>query len=167
MKLTAAELAYVRSQGLYITAKCHGCGKLLNQTFRYTIMNKPEVHCSAQCRDFAFFGGEREARKHVDSGKCGYCGASLQGKRRGTRYCDHLCQMRAHRTSKGATTGKPQITVTPAQLNQQLAEAKTGGQGNPYCQRLPTRDFGSKREIGGTSGSLAELWRVRLWLRDN
>ena len=43
MKLTAAELAYVGSQGLYITEKCDGCGKLLNQAFRYTIAGKPEA----------------------------------------------------------------------------------------------------------------------------
>ena len=36
MKLTAAELASVRAHGLCITEKCDGCGKLLNQTFRYT-----------------------------------------------------------------------------------------------------------------------------------
>ena len=32
MKLTAAELASVRAQGLYITEKCDGWGKLLSQT---------------------------------------------------------------------------------------------------------------------------------------
>jgi hypothetical protein len=127
MKLTSAELAYVRSQGLYITDKCDGCGKVLNQTVRWTITGKPEVYCSAKCRDLVFFEERREARKRVNSGKCGYCGASLQGKRRGAFYCDHLCQIRAHRRSNGAMTGKPQITVTPTQQNQQLTEAKIGG----------------------------------------
>jgi len=49
MMLTATELAHVRSQGLsiYITEKCDACGKLLNQTIRYTIADKPEVYCSA------------------------------------------------------------------------------------------------------------------------
>jgi hypothetical protein len=28
MKITAAEVAYVRSQGLYVTEKCVGCGKI-------------------------------------------------------------------------------------------------------------------------------------------
>jgi len=37
MKLTATELAYVRSRGLYVTGQCDGCGKLLNQTFRHMI----------------------------------------------------------------------------------------------------------------------------------
>ena len=40
MKLTAAELTYVRSQGLYITERCDACGKLLNRSFRYTITGK-------------------------------------------------------------------------------------------------------------------------------
>jgi hypothetical protein len=43
MKLSAAELASVRAQGLYITEKCDGRGKLLNQAFRYTIARKPEA----------------------------------------------------------------------------------------------------------------------------
>ncbi len=43
MKLTPAELAYVRSLGLYITEKCNRCGKLLNQNVRYTITGKPKV----------------------------------------------------------------------------------------------------------------------------
>ncbi len=45
MKLPAAELAYVRSQGLYVTEKCDGCSKLLNQSVRYTIKDRPEVYC--------------------------------------------------------------------------------------------------------------------------
>jgi len=40
MKLTTPEFAYVRSQGLYITEKCNGCGTLLNQTVRFTINGK-------------------------------------------------------------------------------------------------------------------------------
>ena len=83
MKLTAAEFALVRSQGLYITGKCDACGKLLNQTFRYTITGKPEVYCSAGCRDFVFFGDTREAKKRSMPGKCLHCGAPLEGKRRG------------------------------------------------------------------------------------
>ena len=83
MKLTASELFYVRSQGLYVTEKCDACGKLLNQTFRYTIAGEPEVYCSAGCRDLAFFGDTREAKKRSTPGKCVYCGATFEGKRRG------------------------------------------------------------------------------------
>ena len=63
MRLSPAELAFVRSQSLYITEKCDACGKLLNQTFSYTITEKPEVYCSAGCRDLVFFGNPREAQK--------------------------------------------------------------------------------------------------------
>ena len=49
MKLTAAELAIVRGMGLYVTEKCDGCGKLLNQNFRYAIAGQPEAYCPAAC----------------------------------------------------------------------------------------------------------------------
>jgi len=103
MKLTAAELACVRSQGLYITDKCDGCGKVLNQTVRWTIAGKREVYCSAACRDLAFFGDPREAKKHTTPGKCVYCGGTLEGKRRGALYCDESCKKRAAR--KGSIGG--------------------------------------------------------------
>jgi hypothetical protein len=83
MEISAHELAYVRVQGLYITEKCDGCGKLLNQTFRYTIAGKMKVYCSAGCRDPAFFGDTREAKKRSTPGNCVYCGITLEGKRRG------------------------------------------------------------------------------------
>ena len=87
MKLTAAEVAHVRNKGLCITEKCDARGKLLNQTFLYTIAGNPEVDCSPACRDLVFFGNRREAIKHSTPGKCVYCGASLEGMRRGALYC--------------------------------------------------------------------------------
>jgi hypothetical protein len=102
MKLAAAEIAYVRSQGLYITEKCDRCGKLLNQTFRYTIAGKPEAYCSAACRDLAFFGDHREARKHSTPGKCVYCGATLEGKRRGALYREAKARYMGDETVEGA-----------------------------------------------------------------
>ncbi len=53
MKATAVEPAYVRARGFYVTEKRDGCGKLLIQTVRYTIRGRPEVYCSAACRDSA------------------------------------------------------------------------------------------------------------------
>src|SRR6266849_5555466 len=97
MKLTAAELAYVRSQGLYLTEKCDRCGKLLNQAVRYTIDGTPEVYCSAECRDIVFFRDRLEAKKHSSPGRCVYCGAKLEGKRRGALYCDENCKKRVRR----------------------------------------------------------------------
>jgi endogenous inhibitor of DNA gyrase (YacG/DUF329 family) len=103
MKLTAAELAYVRSQGLYITEKCDGCGKLLNQTVRYTITGRPEVFCSAECRDKVFFADSAEAKKRPSSRVCLVCGISLQDMNRGTLYCSNRCRMRDTRKQNAAT----------------------------------------------------------------
>jgi hypothetical protein len=100
MELSTPELAHVRAQGLHITEKCNGCGKLLNQTIRYTIAGKPEVFCSAICRDLAFFRDHREAKKHSTPGKCVYRGAILERKRRGTLYCDETCKKRAARAKE-------------------------------------------------------------------
>lgn len=98
MKLTAADLTFVRSQSLYITGKCDLCGSLLNQTLRHTIAGKPEAYCSAACRDLVFFGDRREARKHSTPGMCVYCGTILERKRRGTLYCNEVCRKRVART---------------------------------------------------------------------
>ena len=100
MKLTAAELAYVGSQGLYITEKCDGCGKLLNQTVRHTITGKPGVYCSAECRDFAFFGYHRGARKRsTPLATCQQCGHPLRDKRDGAGFCSIACKSRFYRTA--------------------------------------------------------------------
>jgi hypothetical protein len=129
MKLTATEFALVCSQGLYITEKCDACGKLLNQTFRHTIAGKPEVYCSAGCRDFAFFGDTREAKKRSTPGKCVYCRAALEGKRRGALYCDEKCKKRVTRSGRAQSAAEPQITGTPTQSNQRVANPKTVEQG--------------------------------------
>src|ERR1022692_2919377 len=99
MKLTALELAYVRARGLYITEKCDACGKLLNQTVRYAITGKPEIYCSAVCRDLVFFGDQHEVIKRATPGKCAYCGATLEkeAKRRDALYCGGKCKKRAAR----------------------------------------------------------------------
>ncbi len=66
----AAEVTYLRPQGLNITEKCDGCGKLLNQPFRYTIKGRPEANGSAGCWDLVFFADQHEARKHSSPGRC-------------------------------------------------------------------------------------------------
>ena len=159
MKLTAAELAYVRSQGPRVTEKCDGCGKLLNQTVRYTIAGKPEVYCSPICRDNAFFGDRREAKKRATPGRCTYCGATLKGKRRGARYCDEICKKRAARAERGRSTARPQITGTPTQLNQQVASPENGGQGDCITGRAqPLRT--APGEICTKSGLPVEVGRA-------
>jgi len=150
MKLTAAELALVRAQGLYITEKCDACGKLLNQTFRYTIAGKPQVYCSAVCRDLTFFGDPQEAKKHSTPGKCLYCGGTLEGKRRGALYCDEKCKKRAARTGRAQSTAEPQITGTLPQLNQRVANPKTVEQGN----RITGAPQRSRSARGGVADKL-------------
>jgi hypothetical protein len=130
MKLTPAELAYVRAQGLHITDRCNGCGRLLNQTVQYTITGRREVYCSALCRDTAFFGDRHEAKKRATPGKCVYCGATLEKKkRRGALYCGEKCKKRAARSGRAHSTAEPQITGTPTQSNQRVASPKIGGLG--------------------------------------
>lgn len=109
MKLTPSELMQVRSQGVYVTEKCDGCGKVLNQTFRYAIAGKPEVYCSAVCRDSVFFGSVEKAVKHSRPGRCVACGASLADKRRGALYCDDGCRKRHARLNNAASRNNPDI----------------------------------------------------------
>ena len=130
MKLTATELAYIRSEGLYITEKCAACGKLLNQTLRYTIAGKSEVYCSALCRDGVFFGDLHQAKKHSTAGRCAFCSAGLEHKNRGALYCGDACRMRYSRVRERKGTWRITETRTPAQSNQRVTEAKTAGQGN-------------------------------------
>ena len=117
MKLTPAELAYVRSKGLYITQKCDGCGKLLNQTFRYTVTGKPEVYCSAACRDFVFFGDRHEARKRSTPKACAFCGGHLEKRKADALYCSDKCRKRFSRTGNVMGTAEDSKSRTAAQSN--------------------------------------------------
>jgi ferredoxin len=130
MKLTASELAYVRAQGLYITEKCDGCGKLLNQTFRYTIKDRVGTFCSAACRDSAFFGARGEAEKYTRPGRCAYCGGCLKAKKRGSIFCDDTCRKAHSRKIPRITAAKVEKSRTPTQSNQAVRDAKTVEQGD-------------------------------------
>ena len=159
MELSASELAFVRSQHLHITQKCDVCGKLLNQTLRYTILGKPEVYCSAGCRDLTFFGDTREAIKHSTPGKCVYCRAPLEDKKRGALYCDEICKKRAARSGRSRSTLEAQITGTLRQLNQRIVDAETVEQGDRIAPLLR----GSKialRNPESASGQILSLKRV-------
>ena len=112
MKLTPVELAYVRSLGLYITEKCDECGRLLNQTVRYTITDRPEVFCSAECRDKVFFADLAEAKKRPDSRVCAFCGTSLQDKNHGAPYCSERCRKRNTRKQNAGTSKNPDNDLT-------------------------------------------------------
>jgi hypothetical protein len=130
MKLTSLELAYVRAQGLHVTEKCDGCGKLLNQTVQYTITGRREVYCSAACRDTAFFSDLQEVNKRATPGKCAQCGGSLKGKKRGSIFCDDACRKAQSRKIQRITTPKVEKSRTPTQLNQGVGNPKTADQGN-------------------------------------
>jgi endogenous inhibitor of DNA gyrase (YacG/DUF329 family) len=144
MRLSAAELAYVRSQGLYITEKCDGCPKVLNQTVRYTITGRPEVFCSAECRDKVFFADLAEAKERPGSRVCASCGTSLQNKNHGALYCSNRCRMRDTRKQNAAT---------PKNAHNDLAKSITSepqkGRSIPSpVQTESNAANGAKREIG-------------------
>jgi len=163
MRLTPAELAYVHLQGLYLTQKCDGCRKLLNQTVQYTIAGRREVYCSAVCRDLVFFSDRHEVMKRATPGKCAYCGGSLKGKKRGALYCDDTCRMRHCRAQERTETQRVEKSRTPTQSNQGVVGANNADEGNritstPQCSRNARGGVGAKLgssvEVGqATSGS--------------
>ena len=51
-------------------------------------------------------------------------------ERRGTLYCDETCKKRAARAGSSQLTAEPKITGITPQLNQRVANPKTGGQWN-------------------------------------
>ncbi len=124
MKLNSEEMVYVRSLGFYVTEKCDGCSKLLNQSVRYTIAGKAEVFCSAKCRDGAFFEDQLERKKRSNPGRCANCGGPLQGKKRGSIYCSESCRKRHSRRNGANPAGRVKKTRTPNLSNQQLADPK-------------------------------------------
>jgi hypothetical protein len=159
MELSTPELAYVRSQGLRVTEKCDGCGKLLNQTIRFTITGKPEAYCSPICRDNAFFGDRHEAKKRATPGRCTYCGGSLKGKKRGSIFCDDACRKASSRKIRRITTAEVEKSRTPTQSNQAVADAKSVEQGDCITGRgQPLRT--APGEICAKSGLPVEAGRA-------
>ncbi len=124
MTLTPEEQTYVRSQGLYLTAKCDACEAILNQSVRYTIAGKPEVYCSVNCRDRVFFEDQLERKKRSTPGRCVNCKGPLQGKKRGSIYCSESCRKRHSRRNGTNSARQVKKSRTPSQLNQQLADTK-------------------------------------------
>jgi endogenous inhibitor of DNA gyrase (YacG/DUF329 family) len=146
VKLTATELAYVRSQGLYITEKCDGCGKLLNQTVPYMIAGRPEVFCSAECRDKVFFADPAEAKKRLGSRVCASCGTSLQDKNHGALYCSNRCRMRGTRKQNAGTSKNPHSDLAKSTTS----EPQKGLSIPTPVQTESSAVIGAKREIGCT-----------------
>jgi predicted nucleic acid-binding Zn ribbon protein len=93
MKFTDAELAYARSKGLYVTEKCDACGKVLNQSYRYTAPVRPETWCSAACRDNAM--GWSEAKHAAKARRCVVCKAEIPAiRRQDSTTCSTACKNR-------------------------------------------------------------------------
>jgi hypothetical protein len=89
MKLTARQ-AYelLEKHGCYITEICNRCGKGIGPV-RFTRKDDPGVWCSRECRD---------GKKARASGNCRRCGATLEDKRRGAKWCDENCRKGVPRT---------------------------------------------------------------------
>jgi endogenous inhibitor of DNA gyrase (YacG/DUF329 family) len=103
-QLSETDLAYIKSLRLYITEKCDGCGKLLNQTFRYAIAGRPEVYCSQPCRDRVQFGDRHWSRrtKPQEAVQCAYCGSPIVGKRADSGFCSSRCKQAKWRIAEKA-----------------------------------------------------------------
>lgn len=90
MRLTNAEVEYIKKRwGLFVKERCDQCMKPLNQAHRYTNTGKPQVYCSQECRD-----GVR-----ITEGTCAYCQGQLEGKRRGSLFCNDRCRKRFARAN--------------------------------------------------------------------
>lgn len=146
MKLNTDELAYVHSYGLHITEKCDGCGKLLNRTVRCTIIGRPEVFCSAECRDEVFFADLAEAKKGSGLRVCAFCGTSLQDKNRGSLYCSERCRKRNTHKQNAGTSKNPDNDLTKSTT----CEPQKGRSIPTPVQTESTAVIGAKREIGCT-----------------
>ena len=121
MKLTAEELAYVRSQGLYLTEKCDGCGKVLNQSFRHTTPGRSEVWCSAACQDKAMGWDQAPTRKKAGPAfymrACEGCGNKFRARHNDARFCSTRCKLRIYRRNgrnNGAVTQTVQAPLVEA-----------------------------------------------------
>lgn len=74
----------LRRHGVWIKERCDRCGKAILKSYTWTRQGQPEVYCLQVFRD----GVARTP------GKCDYCGAVLEGKRRWTRFCGERCRKR-------------------------------------------------------------------------
>lgn len=93
MRLNGEEVQYVRSMGLFITERCDHCGKVLNQTFHYTMAGRTETWCSRSCQDEAIGWGTMKGAP--PKRKCVVCGSEVPGLRSGkSTTCSRACSNR-------------------------------------------------------------------------
>ena len=100
----------LEERGVYVTEACDTCGQLPGPV-RYTRKDDPGVWCSRACRD-----GQNAATP----GKCRGCGASLEGKRKGSKWCGEPCRRMAGYQHKPNNKINPRIDLE----NKGLADAK-------------------------------------------
>ncbi|MCZ6625028.1 MAG: recombinase family protein [Deltaproteobacteria bacterium] len=158
MRLTVEEGTTIQSQGLYLTEKCDGCKTILNQSVTYTIAGKPEVYCSAKCRNRVFFENQLERKKRASPGRCANCGGPLQGKRRGALYCNDMCRKRYAKKNGGISTAGAEISRKSNQSNQQLANPKIAVS-TQSLRNQNERSHGALHAKSSLSGAVAELER--------
>jgi len=84
--------------GCFARECCDKCGAILGPV-RYTRRGEVGEWCSRECRN---------GDKAITPGRCCGCGASLQGKRRGAKWCSDTCRDRVNRSvldssNKGGT----------------------------------------------------------------
>ena len=158
MRLTVEEGTTIQSQGLYLTEKCDGCKTILNQSVTYTIAGKPEVYCSAKCRNRVFFENQLERKKRASPGRCANCGGPLQGKRRGALYCNDMCRKRYAKKNGGISTAGAEISRKSNQSYQQLADTKIAVSTQSLRNRNE-RSHGPLHAKSSLSGAVAELER--------
>lgn len=86
MQLTEARSReLLRTHGVYVESACDRCGVAIGPFNRFTRYGETGVWCSRECRD---------GKEALAPGVCKGCGAALEGKRRGAKYCSDVCRKR-------------------------------------------------------------------------
>jgi len=120
MRLTREQTEKIcREHGSWVNEACDKCGAILGPV-RYTRRGEEGEWCSRECRD---------GDKAITPGRCCGCGASLQGKRRGAKWCSDTCRDRVNHS----VLDSPNKGGTPAH-----SKGLTGGGiglGCPYTKR--------------------------------
>ena len=115
MLLNEAERALLRERGIVVFEKCDTCGKPLMESFCWKFAGKPEVYCSQVCRN----GVPRTP------GKCAWCQAPLEGKRRSAQFCGKKCRMRHVRANTAPVADLQQGKDSSNIGNGALVESET------------------------------------------
>ena|ERR1700726_489451 len=125
--------------GVYSLEACDRCGALLGSV-RWTTLGELGAWCSQKCRD----GIERQA------GVCQGCGVSLNGKRKGARFCSDVCRMRQGVQDR---PNKPKTNIQNTALTDAIPSFGYGGTFGPEMrQNRSHRVVGELAVRSGISG---------------